>query len=422
MESDSTGPDGGSRVPSTILILATLDTKEDEVVFLKKRVEQHGCRTLIVDAGVLREPDLKPDVSRQAVAALGGEPLDQLLQSGDKGRCIETMMRGAARAVRQLWDEKRFDGILGVGGAQGAAIGTAAMRALPFGVPKLMVTTVASGQAAFGEFVGTADLTMMHCVADMFGINALTAKILTNAAGAITGMVEAAAMSASLADRPRIAMTVLGNTTPAGMTIKRLLNARGYEVVGFHANGTGGVSAEVLIGEGYFDAMLDLTTHEIMDREYGGKHGAIADTRLQASAGDGIPRLVVPGCIDYLVFGPPDSVPARFKERPYVVHNPQITLVRTTAEEMVHVANLMVERLGQAKGPAAVAIPLRGLSMHNIEGQVFFDPETDKACHDVFRAELAPDIPLHEIDAHINDPAFAEACVELLLEIQGKGD
>jgi uncharacterized protein (UPF0261 family) len=408
-------------VPRTILILATLDTKEDEVLFLKRRVQQHGHRTLIVDAGVLRDPRLQPDLSREAVAALGGEPLDQLLRSGDKGRCIKNMIRGAARAVRQLWDEKRFDGILGVGGAQGAAIGTAAMRALPFGVPKLMVTTVASGQASFGEFVGTSDLTMMHCVADLFGINTLTAKVLTNAAGAIVGMVEAAAEPPSADDGPRVAMTVLGNTTPAGMMIKRLLAEEGYEVVGFHANGTGGVSAEALIAEGYFDAMLDLTTHEIIDREYGGKHGAIADTRLQAAAEAGIPQVVVPGCIDYFVFGPLESVPDRFKERPYVVHNPQITLVRTTAEEMTHVAELMVRRLNRAKGPAAVAIPLRGLSMHNVEGQVFFDPETDRSCREVFKAKLRSDIPLREVDAHINDPAFAEACVELLLDIQGKG-
>ena len=319
-------------MPRTILILATLDTKEEEARFLRQRIEGRGHRVLMVDAGVLRDPHVEPDVSRRAVAAAGGQSLDELLALRDKGECIRNMIRGAARTVRDLWDRKRFDGVLGVGGAQGAAIGTAAMRTLPFGVPKLMVTTVASGQASFGDFVGTSDLTMMHCVADMFGINALTAKVLTNAAGAIVGMVEAAADAPPPDDKPRVAMTVLGNTTPAGTMIKRLLGEKGYEVVGFHANGTGGVAAEALVAEGYFDAMLDLTTHEIIDRQYGGKHGAIADTRLQGAAEAGIPQLVVPGCIDYFVFGDLDSVPARLKRRPYVVHNPQITLVRATAD------------------------------------------------------------------------------------------
>jgi uncharacterized protein (UPF0261 family) len=413
-------PPGASRGPKTILILATFDTKEDEVEFLKERIRRRGHRVLTVDAGVLRDPRAKPDVSRDEVASAGGRPLDELLRSGDKGQCIQTMIRGAAHTVRELWDQKRFDGILSVGGAQGAAIGTAAMRALPFGVPKLMVTTVASGQARFGDFVGTGDLTIMHCVADMFGINLLTAKVLANAAGAMVGMVEAAGEASCAEKRPRAAMTVLGNTTPAGMTIKSLLQEKGWEVVGFHANGTGGVAAEALIAEGCFDAMLDLTTHELVDREYGGQHGAIADTRLQEAGKAAIPQVVVPACIDYLVFGDRRSVPAPFQGRPYVVHNPQITLVRASAEEMTHVADIMVQRLNQAKGPAAVAIPLRGLSMHNIEGQVFFDPQADRACRDVFRQKLRPGVPLREIDAHVNEPAFAAMCVDLLLEIRGK--
>jgi len=405
--------------PQTIVILATLDTKEDEVLFLKQRVQERGHRAIVVDAGVLRSPRVKPDISREEVALAGGQSLDEMLRSADKGRCIENMIRGAVRTVRTLSDRGELDAVVSVGGAQGAAIGTAAMRALPFGVPKLMVTTVASGQACFGDFVGTSDLTMMHSVVDMFGVNRLTAEVLTNAAGAIVGMVEARERLQYPEDKPRIAMTVLGNTTPAGMEIKRLLGEKGYEVVGFHANGTGGAAAEGLIAEGYFDAVLDLTTHEIIDREYGGKHAAISGNRLEEAGKAGIPQLVVPGCIDYLVLGELDRLPARLRGRPYVVHNPQITLVRATADEMAHVANVIAGKLNKAKGPTAVAIPLRGLSMHNIEGQVFFDRETDQACRAVFREKLRSGIPLYEIDAHINDPAFAEACVDLLLEIKG---
>ena len=412
---------GAGRPTRTVLILATLDTKQDEVLFLKERVEKRGHRALVVDAGVLENPRLKPDVSREEVASAGGQSLEEMLESGDKGKCIQNMIKGAARTVRGLYDQRKLDGIVSVGGAQGAAIGTAAMRMLPFGVPKLMVTTVASGQACFGEFVATSDLTMMHSVVDMFGINSLTREVLTNAAGAIVGMVEARGEMLCPENKPRIAITVLGNTTPAGMTIKRLLVERGYEVVGFHANGTGGVAAESLIAEGYFDAVMDLTTHEIIDRQYGGKHAAISDNRLEEAGKAGVPQLVVPACIDYLVLGDPDSLPPRFKGRPYVVHNPQITLVRATREEMAHVAEIMAGRLNQAKGPTAVAIPLRGLSMHNVEGQVFFDPQADRACRDVFKKKLRSDIPLHEVDAHVNDPVFAETCVKLLLEMKGSG-
>ena len=280
----------------------------------------------------------------------------------------------------------------------------------------MMVTAIASGQARFGDYVGTSDLTIMHSVADMFGVNRLTAEILTNAAGAMVGMVEAHGEFEYPVEKPRIAMTVLGNTTPAGTAIKRLLAEKGYEVVAFHANGTGGVAAESLIAEGYFDAVLDLTTHEITDREFGGMHGAISPNRLEEAGKAGVPQLVVPGCIDYLVFGELDKVPPRFKQRPYIVHNPQITLVRATAEEMVHVAGIMVDRLNRATGPVAVAIPLRGLSMHNIRGQVFFDPQADAACRHVLGDKLRSDIPCHQIDAHINDPAFARACVHVLLE------
>jgi len=282
---------------------------------------------------------------------------------------------------------------------------------------------VASGQASFGEFVDTSDLTMMHSVVDMFGINSLTREVLTSTAGAIAGMVEARAAMQYADQKPRIAITVLGNTTPAGMTIKRLLVERGYEVVGFHANGTGGVAAETLIAEGYFDAVMDLTTHEIVDRQYGGKHAAISDNRLVEAGKAGIPQLVVPACIDYLVLGDPDSLPPQFRGRPYVIHNPQITLVRATQDEMAHVAEIMAARLNKAKGPTAVAIPLGGPSMHNVEGHVFFDPQADRACRDVFKEKLRSDIPLHEVDAHVNDPVFAErgaaAGVESRRELTG---
>ncbi len=402
----------------TILVLGTLDTKEDEVLFLKHKIESAGHKVLIVDAGVLNGPRSKPDVSREEVALGGGESLEALLASGDKGKCIATMIKGATTAVRELFDQGRFDGIISIGGAQGAAIGTAAMRALPFGVPKLMVTPVASGQAQFGPLVGSSDVTIMHSVVDMFGINSLSARVLRSAAGAIVGMVEGLEDGrVSHPDKPRIALTVLGNTTPAGMTIKQLLTERGYEVVCFHGNGTGGVAMEGLIAEGYFEGVLDLTTHEIADHEFGGLHAAIGPHRLEQAGKEGLPQVVVPGCIDYLVFGPLESIPLQFQGCPYVVHNPVITLVRLNQEEMVHIAEVIANKLNKARGPVAVAMPLQGLSMHNVQGQRFFDPQVDKAFREALKQKLRSDISVDEVDAHINAPVFAEHVVAKLLEL-----
>lgn len=402
--------------PKKILILGTLDTKEEEILFLKERIEKRGHKTLVMDAGIRGKPAVKPDISRQEVALAGGKSLEKMLSSGDKGACIENMIRGTRKIVKELFRQRRFDGMIGIGGAQGAVIGTTAMRMIPFGVPKIMVTTVASGRACFGDFVGTADLTMMHSVVDLFGVNSLSAKILSNAAGAIAGMVEATDEIPCSGNRPKIGLTVLGNTTPAGMKIKKLLIEKGYEVIPFHCNGTGGMAMEGLIAEGYFDAVLDLTTHEIIDREYGGLHGAVDSSRLEAAGRTGTPQVVVPGCIDYLVFGPLEKIPKRFKGRKYVVHNPQITLVRASRREMVHAAEVMARKLNKAGGPVAMVIPLRGLSMHNVPGGPFFEPETDRRCCKVFRENLRSDIPIYEVDSHINDPVFAEAVVRVLLE------
>ncbi|NIA07902.1 MAG: UPF0261 family protein, partial [Actinobacteria bacterium] len=279
-------------MPKTILIIATLDTKADEVRFLKEFIRNKGHNTLIVDTGVFGVSGIKADVTNQQVALAAGAELEKVLKSKDKGKCIAHMIKGAAKTVESLFHQKRFDAIIGIGGAQGAAVGTACMQALPFGLPKLMVTTVASGRACFGDFVGTSDITIMHSVVDMFGINTFSAKVLENAAGAIVGMVEADSTIPS-SGKLAVAMTVLGNTTPAGIRIKRLLEQKGYEVIGFHANGTGGVSMEHLIAEDRFDAVLDLTTHELIDQQYGGLHAAFTPHRLEAAAELGIPQLVV---------------------------------------------------------------------------------------------------------------------------------
>lgn len=403
----------------TILVIGTLDTKEELVLFLKSKIENKGHRALIMDTGVMRPPCTTPDVSRQEVALAGGRDIEELLAASDKGACIANMMSGAAKTATQLYNRRAFDGVIGIGGAQGAAIGSAAMKALPLGVPKLLVTTVASGRAEFGPFVGTTDVTVMHSVVDMLGINSISARILDNAAGAIVGMVEAFE-KISFSEKPRVALSVLGNTTPAGMKARELLEKQGYEIISFHCNGTGGIAMEQLISKGFFDAVLDLTTHEIIDREFGGIHGAIENNRLQAAGKAGIGQVVVPGCIDYIVFGPLESVPAPFQDRPYIIHNPRITLVRADRKQMERAAEIIVERLNKASGPAAVAVPTRGLSMHNIEGEPFFDPETDAACRHILKEKLRPDIIVHEIDAHINDPEFAESIVELLVNIQNK--
>lgn len=397
-----------------IAIIATLDTKGPETAFLKSRIEAAGCRTMVLDCGILadRDPEApRPDVSADEIAAKGGEDRADLIarrvEKETRNRGIRAMCKGSAIVLKQLFDQGRICAAIGLGGAQGTEIGTYAMRALPLGVPKVMVSTVASGQTPFGIYTGTRDLTIMHSVVDILGLNSLMRRVLTNAAGAVVGMVRAEALPAPRAS-VNVGITLYGQTTPAALVIKPRLEALGYEVFAFHSNGTGGQAMEELAVEGLLDGIFDLSTHEITDEIFGGIHAGDAN-RLLAGGLKGVPRLVVPGGVDIITLRELASVPEIYRRQPYVKHNPHITLVRLTTGQMVRVAEAMAARLNQAVAPVIVAIPKGGFSFYNRDGLHFRDLAADQSFVATLRAKLKPVIEIAELEGHVNDPVFIDA-------------
>jgi len=396
-----------------IAIIATLDTKGPETAFVKSQIEASGVGTLILDTSILerRSPESpRPQVSANDIALEGGEDrADLIARSSEKetrNRGIRAMAKGSARILRRLYDDGKICGVIALGGAQGTEISTYAMRALPLGVPKVMVSTVASGQTPFGIYTGTRDITVMHSVVDILGLNSLTRRILANAAGAVLGMAQAEVIEEGK-PRTRVGITIYGQTTPAALAIKPRLENMGYEVFAFHSNGTGGRAMEELAVEGMLDVIFDLSTHEITDEIFGGIHAGDSQ-RLLAGGLKGIPRLVVPGALDLITLGEPESIPEAYRLQPSVRHNPHITLVRLTGEQMMHVAEVMGSRLNQAKGPVIVVIPKGGYSFYNREGLHFRNVEADRLFVETLRSILKPGIPIIEIDSHVNDPPFVE--------------
>jgi uncharacterized protein (UPF0261 family) len=406
----------------TILIIATLDTKEKEALYLKERIEDLGCSALLMDAGILTEPAVIPDVTRNEVARAANETIDALVESKNKGRCIHAMIEGVAALSKKLFDEGRLSGVISIGGAQGTDIGTAGMRALPFGVPKFMVSTVASGRATFGPYVGTKDIVMMHSVADLQGLNTVTRTVLDNAAAAVCGMVTARKDPAgrTAGERRAVALSMLGTTTPGALRAKETLEREGFEVVAFHQNGTGGIAMEDMILEKIFDGVLDINLHEIGDRVVRGLHGAIRDYRLESAGKMGIPQVVAPGSIYYTVQGPFDSMAEEYKKRKYIIHNPNLTLVRLSDEELCETAAVTATKLNMAKGPVHLFIPLRGFAYPDREGLDHWDPEADGLFIRELKARLDPKVPVDEIDAHINDPEFIDPVTERFLSLMRK--
>jgi len=403
---------------TAVLLIATFDTKAVEALYLKKKMESLGCRVLLMDTGILQESGQATDITRHQVAEAGGASIAELIASQDKGRCIRTMREGASLVVRDLYAAGRFQGILSIGGAQGTDIGTAAMRELPFGVPKLMVSTVASGRATFGPFVGTKDILMMHSVADIQGINSVTRSVFDNAAAAICGMVVQAADSPDRSSaRIQVALSMLGTITQGAMRAIRLLSEKGYDAIAFHQNGTGGIAMEDMIREGIFQGVLDLNLHELGDSVVKGLHASIRDDRLEAAGALGLPQVVAPGSINYAVMGPVETLSPEILKRKYIVHNSQLTLVRLSSEELAQAAILTAEKLNRAKGPTHVFIPLRGFSYPDHEGRAHWDPEVNQVFIQTLKSRLAPRIQYDELDRHINDDAFIDAAVNELVRL-----
>lgn len=411
---------GVRKMEKTVLLIATLDTKEEEALYLKKRIESHGVRVLLMDSGILAPPQGRADVMQEEVALRGGMALKEAVATGDKRVCTENMCRGAERIARELYDQGKIQGVIGIGGAQGTEIACTAMRVLPTGVPRLMASTVANGAHQFGFYVGTKDLTIMHTVSDMQGLNFLTKRILENAAGAICGMVKSLDERTVKPQGIPVAMSMLGTTTPGALRAKGILEKHGFEVVAFHQNGTGGIAMEDMILEGVFQGVLDLNLHEIGDRFVRGLHGAIRGDRLTAAGAMGLPQVVAPGSGNYTVQGAPESLSERMRGRKRFNYNPHLTLVRLVPDELREVGKEIAEKLNRAKGPVKVFIPLKGFSFPDREGLPHWEPEGNQALIDSLKAHLSPAIPLIELNAHINDPEFIDPVVEEFMVMMGK--
>jgi uncharacterized protein (UPF0261 family) len=394
---------------ATVVLVGTLDTKGHEYGYLRDRIREHGVDVLLVDTGVLGEPLAKADVNREEVARAAGADHAALAAAGDRGAAVEAMGRGAAEVVKRLHAEGRLDGVASVGGSGNASIAAEAMRGLPVGVPKLIVTTLASGDTR--PYMGASDVTMTYSVVDIAGLNRISERILANAAGAIAGMAKA--IVAEGEGRPLIGATMFGVTTPCVTRARERLEELGYEVLVFHATGTGGQSMETLVEGGFLAGVLDVTTTELADDLVGGVLSAGPD-RLEAAGRLGVPQVVSLGALDMVNFGPKETLPAEFRDRILYVHNPTVTLMRTTPEECRELGRRIGRKLSAAMGPTALFVPLQGVSMIAVEGQPFHDPEADAALLEGLRETLDPEVEVHELEADINDPGFADAMANRL--------
>jgi uncharacterized protein (UPF0261 family) len=396
---------------SRVVLIGTYDTKDEKLLFLRDRLVESGVNPVLVDVGVGEAAGVKRDVSNHDIAAAAGANLEELRAAGDRGKAVDAMMRGCAAKIAEMHAASPIDGILAIGGSAGTTIATAAMRALPAGVPKMMVSTLASGDVR--PYVDTKDIAMMYSITDFTGLNRLSRRILANAAHAVAGMANGAVPEAD-SDKPMVAATMFGVTTPCVNRVHSLLDAKGYEVVVFHATGSGGRSMEGLLADGFFEGVIDITTTELADELAGGVLSAGPD-RMEIAGQRGLPQVISLGAMDMVNFGPKDSVPEKFKGRLFYEHNPTVTLMRTTPEECAQLGEIVAKKASAAKGPVTILIPLRGVSAIDAEGQVFYDADADRALFNAVRANAEENVTVVEVDAHINDDAFADALVDTFL-------
>jgi uncharacterized protein (UPF0261 family) len=391
----------------TVLLVGTLDTKGAEYAYLRERLHVHGVDVILADAGVNEPVGAEPDLH---VAAETGADPRALAEAGDRGAAVTAMASAAEALARRLWAEGRIAGVLAAGGSGNTAIATRAMQALPVGAPKLMVSTMAAGDTA--DYVGASDVTMMASVTDVAGVNSISGRILANAAAAMAGMVQAPEIDLGEV-KPLIGASMFGVTTPCVTHARERLEARGYEVLTFHATGAGGKAMEGLMDAGFLDGVLDVTTTELCDELVGGVLSAGPD-RLEAAGRLGLPQVVSLGALDMVNFGARATVPPQFESRNLYVHNPSVTLMRTTKDEMVELGRQIARKLSAATGPTALFIPLAGVSMIDADGQPFRDAEADAALFDVLRSEIGDNVELVELENNVNDPEFADAMADKL--------
>lgn len=396
-----------------VCLVGTFDTKGAEFQYVKNQIESNGLGTICVNTGIIGESTFQPDITSEEVARAAGMGLSALRQKADRGHSVTAMAKGARAIVSNLFQRRKINGILSLGGSAGTTIGTSAMQALPVGIPKVMVSTLASGDTS--PYVQTKDITMVYSVVDIAGINSITRQILTNAAGAISGMVQA--ISEPVNEKPLIAATMFGVTTPCVTKARTILEAAGYEVLVFHATGSGGKAMEDLIRGGFITGVLDVTTTELADELVGGVLSAGPD-RLEAAGRNSIPQVVAPGALDMVNFGPRDTIPERFKNRQFYQHNANVTLMRTTAEENAQLGQIMAQKLLLAQGPTRVLIPKHGVSAIDKTGQPFYSPEAETAWINSLKSGLDESVvEVIEMDNHINDEEFGEKLAQTLLNL-----
>jgi len=407
----------------TVVIIGTLDTKGPEIRYLRDKVKEQGedigLEVVVVDSGILEQPaGIVPDVSREEVAAAADSTLEEIRNAGSRGAAVHKMTEGVRKVVLDLYSQGRCHGVASIGGVEGAMMACVAMEALPVGVAKVVATPLASGPRKFSIFVDTKDIAIMHSVIDILGVNALSCKIFDNVAGAVVGMIEAAG-NHSFSNERLVGMTMLGNTTAGIMHLKPRLEAAGYEPVIFHSSGIGGRAMEDLAKEGAFCGIIDYTTNEIFEDIVGGLQAGAGPDRLKVAARLGIPQVVCPGSTDFFDWLTSDPVPQEWNDRKTYLHSPSIWLMRLRRDELVELGGIFAERLNLATARTAVAFPLKGTSIPNHPDGVFYDPQLDQAFLQSLKTQLRPEIEIVEIDAHINDPEFAEAVANLFLQVMG---
>ena len=399
----------------TVVLIGTLDTKGPEIAYLRDRLQALGLHTTVIDSGILGDPlDIVPDIGHEEAASYAGSNLQAMRDAGSRGKAVGLMRESLKKLVQDLYQKNCLDAIVSMGGAEGAVMGAAAMMVLPLGIPKVLVSPIASGYHFFEPLVGTSDMMVVHSVVDILGLNPIACTVFDNVAAALKGMVEHGSQLSAPEGR-YVAITMLGNTTTAVMAAKEELENHGYEAVIFHSNGVGGPAMEELAAQGQFVGVIDYTTNEVYDPLVGGIHDG-GPKRLEVTGQLGLPQVVVPGCIDFSVWNA-GTVPEALKDRPRYDHNPEYVLVRATADEMAELGRIFARKLNTATGLVKVVVPMGGLSIPNVPGGVFWNPEADARFLGFLKRDLNPKIPIEVFDCHINDPRFGRAVANIFIRM-----
>ena len=398
----------------TVAILATLDTKGNEVAFLKERLLESGVKVLLIDGGILGTGAIPADIPAGELARKAGSSLTSLRRLGHEGKAMGTMIQGAVKVVQELYRQGKIDGLIGLGGSMGTTLGTGAMRSLPFGFPKLMISTMASRDTR--PFVGSKDILMYHSVVDLVGLNRMTRQVLSRAAGAMAGMVRFTRDDKMNLSAPLVAVSTLGTTEACIRHFRADLERAGWELAVFHTVGSGGQALEELVEEGGPQAVIEISLHELADHIFKGSYDA-GPHRLEGALIKGLPTILIPGNIDFIVTGPPETLPYRYKNRPIHVHNPAICVVRTSAPEMKRLAGVVADKLRLAAGPTALLLPSKGFSVFDSPGKPFFDLSIDRVFIEAVKKMVPKGIRVKEVPAHVNDPLFAEEVLKSFREI-----